>query len=79
MASTTSKFFKTGNSYGLRLTKQDKEILNVEPGAEFTKEVSPDGSSIIFRKKQEVNQETMAIIDMLYNKNAGAMERLKDQ
>lgn len=30
-----SKFFKTGNSFGLRLTKNDKEILHAKPGDKF--------------------------------------------
>lgn len=46
-----SKFFKAGNSFGLRLTKKDKEILQANPGDEFEKIISPDGQTITFRKK----------------------------
>lgn len=74
-----SKFFKTGNSFGLRLTKNDKEILQANPGDEFEKTISPDGQTITFRKKQQVSSKTKDMIKQLFNDNQELMERLKDE
>ncbi|MGN1271739.1 MAG: hypothetical protein ACI4T3_01185 [Lactobacillus sp.] len=74
-----SKFFKAGNSFGLRLTKSDKEILQANPGDEFEKTISPDGQTITFHKKQQVSNETMDMIKQLFNDNKELMERLKDE
>lgn len=74
-----SKFFKTGNSFGLRLTKNDKEILQANPGDEFEKTISPDGQTITFRKKQQISSKTKDMIKQLFNDNQELMERLKDE
>lgn len=74
-----SKFFKAGNSFGLRLTKKDKEILQANPGDEFEKIISPDGQTITFRKKQMVSAETKNMIKQLFDDNKELMERLKDE
>ncbi|MFT8459648.1 MAG: hypothetical protein ABF804_07595 [Liquorilactobacillus ghanensis] len=74
-----SKFFKTGNSFGLRLTKNDKEMLQANPGDEFEKTISPDGQTITFRKKQQVSSKTKDMIKQLFNDNQELMERLKDE
>ena len=74
-----SKFFKAGNSFGLRLTKRDKDLLQVNPGYEFEKTISPDGQTITFRKKQVVSSETMEMIKELLDENKELMERLKDE
>lgn len=74
-----SKLFKAGNSFGLRITKKDKEYINANPGDEFEKEISPDGQTIIFRKKQEVSKETLDLINELFDENRKLMERLKDK
>lgn len=74
-----SKFFKAGNSFGLRLTKNDKEILDANPGDVFEKSISPDGQSITFRKKQAVSYETKEMIKQLFDENRELMERLKDK
>lgn len=74
-----SKFFKAGNSFGLRLTKNDKDILHVNPGDEFEKPISPDGQTITFRKKQKVSAETKNMIQQLFNENKELMKRLKDE
>ena len=34
-----SKFFKSGNSFGLRLTKSDKEKMHAQPGDEYEKDI----------------------------------------
>lgn len=74
-----SKFFKAGNSFGLRLTKSDKDFLQVNPGDEFEKTISPDGQTITFRKKQVVSVKTKNMIKQLFNENKELMERLKDE
>lgn len=74
-----TKLFKVGNSYGLRITKKEKEKMNIQPGDEFEKIISADGKVITFKKKEEVSSETMAMIDQLFNENRELMERLKDK
>lgn len=74
-----SKFFRVGNSFGLRLTKKDKEILNATPGDEFEKIISPDGQSVTFRKKQTVSLQTQKMIAELFNENQELMKRLKEE
>ena len=74
-----SKFFKTGNSFGLRLTKRDKEKMHANPGDEYEKTISPDGKTITFKKKEQVDDETLAMINRLFDENKELMERLKDK
>ena len=74
-----SKFFKTGNSFGLRLTKRDKEKMHAHPGDEYEKTISPDGKTITFKKKEQVDDETLAMINQLFDENKELMERLKDK
>ncbi|MCT6821107.1 MAG: hypothetical protein M3Z86_02785 [Lactobacillus panisapium] len=74
-----SKFFKADNSFGLRLTKSDQEILQAKPGDEFEKTISPDGQTITFRKKQTVSSDTQNMIKQLFNENKELMERLKEE
>ncbi|GFZ27510.1 hypothetical protein [Lactobacillus corticis] len=74
-----SKLFKTGNSFGLRLTKSDKKYLGANIGDEFEKTLSPDGQTITFRKKQTVSSETMEMIKELFDENKELMERLKGE
>lgn len=74
-----SKLFKTGNSFGLRLTKSDKEFLGANTGDEFEKTISPDGQTITFHKNQTVSPETMEMIKELFDENKELMERLKDE
>lgn len=69
----------TGNSFGLRLTKSDKEILNATPGDDFEKIISPNGQTITFRKNQRVSFQTQKMIAELFDKNKVLMERLKDE
>lgn len=75
----TSKLFKSGNSYGFRLTKKDKEFIHSEPGEVFEKEISPDGTTITFRKKQKVSKKTLELINELFDENSELMERLKNE
>ncbi|MCZ0890985.1 hypothetical protein O0Z71_00745 [Ligilactobacillus saerimneri] len=75
----TSKVFKAGNSYGIRLTTNDKKLLNINTGEDMIKTISPDHMSITFTKKKEVSPDTLKIIDSLYNENVDLMEFLKDK
>ena len=54
----SSKFFKSGNSFGLRLTKNDREKMHANPGDEYEKTISPDGKVITFKKKEQVDDKT---------------------
>ena len=73
------QFFKAGNSFGLRLTKRDKERMHAEPGDEYEKTISPDVKTVTFKKKEKVDSQTMAMIDQLFDENKELMRRLKDE
>ena len=75
----SSKFFKSGNSFGLRLTKNDREKMQANPGDEYEKTISPDGKVITFKKKEQVDDKTLAMINQLFDENKELMERLKDK
>lgn len=73
-----SKVFKVGNSYGLRLTKKDKEKLHVHVGDELEKNISPDGSQITFKKKQSIDPKTQKQINQIFDEDADLLDALKD-
>lgn len=75
----SSKFFKSGNSFGLRLTKNDREKMHANPGDEYEKTISPDGKVITFKKKEQVDDKTLTMINQLFDENKELMERLKDK
>ncbi len=75
----SSKFFKSGNSFGLRLTKNDREKMHANPGDEYEKTISPDCKVITFKKKEQVDDKTLAMINQLFDENKELMERLKDK
>ena len=75
----SSKFFKSGNSFGLRLTKNDREKMHANPGDEYEKTISPDGKVITFKKKEQVDEKTGARINQLFDEKKELMERLKDK
>ena len=75
----SSKFFKSGKSFGLRLTKNDREKMHANPGDEYEKTISPDGNVITFKKKEQVDDKTLAMINQLFDENKELMERLKDK
>ena len=75
----SSKFFKSGDSFGLRLTKNDREKMHANPGDEYEKTISPDGKVITFKKKEQVDDKTLAMINQLFDENKELMERLKDK
>ncbi|WP_323075325.1 AbrB/MazE/SpoVT family DNA-binding domain-containing protein [Limosilactobacillus reuteri] len=75
----SSKFFKSGNSFGLRLTKNDREKMHANPGDEYEKTISSDGKVITFKKKEQVDDKTLAMINQLFDENKELMERLKDK
>lgn len=72
-----AKMFKSGNSYGLRLTKKDKELLHADDETIFEKTISADGSSITYRKKPEVNPDVLKYLDEYYNEHQSMMDELK--
>ena len=75
----SSKFFKSGNSFGLRLTKNDRQKMHANPGDEYEKKIQPDGKVITFKKKEQVDDKTLAMINQLFDENKELMERLKDK
>lgn len=74
----SSKFFKSGNSFGLRLTKKDKEKMKAHPGDEYEKTISPDGRVITFKKKEDINKGTQRMIDKIFEEDSDLIDALKD-
>ena len=75
----TAKLFKSGNSFGIRLTKKDVERMHLQSGDEFKKIVSPDGRSVTFKKEEPVSNEMLQKIKKTFDKNKELMERLNDE
>ena len=70
-----AKVFKAGNSEAIRLTKKDAELLDLNPGDQVIKEISPDGMSITYKKIPQISQEKIANI---LDEDADLMWALKD-
>mgnify|MGYP001624426779 CR=1 FL=1 len=73
-----SKFFRSWNSFGLRLKKKDKEMMSAKPGDEYEKTISPDGRVITFKKKENIGQDTQKMIDKIFDEDADLIDALKD-
>lgn len=73
-----AKVFKAGNSEAIRLTKKDAELLDLNPGDQVIKEISPDGMSITYKKIPQIFQETKEEIANILDEDADLMWALKD-
>ena len=73
-----AKVFKAGNSEAIRLTKKDAELLDLNPGDQVIKEISPDGMSITYKKIPQISQETKEAIANILDEDADLMWALKD-
>ena len=73
-----SKFFKSGNSFGLRLTKSDKEKMHAQPSEEYEKDISSDGRVITFKKKESISKDTQKMIDKIFDEDSDLINALKD-
>lgn len=71
------KMFKNGNSYAFRISKRDREFLNVDENTEFEKIISHDGKEITFKKIEKVRPEVKEITNKLMDKHADLMKRLE--
>lgn len=73
-----AKVFKAGNSEAIRLTKKDAELLDLNPGDQVIKEISPDGMAITYKKIPKISQETKKEIGDILNEDADLIWALKD-
>ncbi|MGI1818949.1 AbrB/MazE/SpoVT family DNA-binding domain-containing protein [Lactobacillus johnsonii] len=73
-----AKVFKAGNSEAIRLTKKDAELLDLNPGDQVIKEISPDGMSITYKKIPQISQETKKEIANILDEDADLIWALKD-
>lgn len=62
------KFFKNGNSYAFRLSKQDREFLKI---------ISPDGKEVTFRKNRKTKSNISEIADDIFDEHSDLMKRLE--
>ncbi|MGQ5710045.1 AbrB family transcriptional regulator [Lactobacillus sp. PSON] len=72
-----TKMFKAGNSYALRLTKEDRKLLHADNNTIFEKKVSADGNTITFSKLEAVHPELDNFINDFYAKNSDLMRDLE--
>lgn len=72
------QMFKNGNSYAFRISKKDREFLNIDQNTKFEKIVSPDGSEITFKKIDTVRPNILEAANKLYDDNADLMKRLEN-
>lgn len=73
-----AKVFKAGNSEAIRLSKKDTNIFKVKPGDQVIKEISPDGSSITFRKIPTVSDKTKQAVADILDEDQDLIQALKD-
>ncbi len=73
-----SKVFKAGNSEAIRLTKKGAELLDLNPGDQVIKEISPDGMSIKYKKIPKISQETKKEITNILDEDADLILALRD-
>jgi len=71
------KPFKNGNSLAFRISKNDREHLQMDTTTEFEKIVSPDGKEITFRKLEAARPNILEIANSLYDQHADLMKRLE--
>ncbi|GEO68292.1 hypothetical protein [Levilactobacillus acidifarinae] len=72
------KLFKNGNSYAFRVSKKDREFLDVDDQTKFEKVVSPDGQSITFKKVKTTRPNILETANELFDEHADLMKRLED-
>ncbi|WP_246005686.1 AbrB family transcriptional regulator [Companilactobacillus insicii] len=72
------KLFKNGNSYGFRISKKDREFLNIDKDTKFEKIVSSDNSEIIFKKIEKSRPNVLATANKLFDNNKELMKRLEN-
>lgn len=77
-ANGLAKVFKAGNSEAIRLSKKDTNIFKVKPGDQIIKEISPDGSSITFRKIPIISDKTKQAVADILDEDQDLIQALKD-
>ena len=77
-ANGLAKVFKAGNSEAIRLSKKDTNIFKVKPGDQVIKEISPDGSSIRFRKIPIISDKTKQAFADILDEDQDLIQALKD-
>jgi len=72
------KMFKNGNSYAFRISKKDREFMNLNDSTEFEKIVSPDGKKITFQKIEGSRPSVLKSAHKAIEDNAELMKRLEN-
>ncbi|MFC6324107.1 AbrB family transcriptional regulator [Companilactobacillus baiquanensis] len=70
--------FKNGNSYAFRVSKKDREFMNVGEETKFEKIVSPDGKSITFKKIEKATPNILEVANGVYEDHRNLMKRLEE-
>ena len=72
-----TKVIKNGNSLGLRITKQDKERLNIKNGDKLIKHISSDGNQITFSKSKKINPKVKNMVQNIFEEDRKGIKALK--
>lgn len=76
-AGNYTKVIQVGNSSGLRLTKRDKEALNLKNGDRLIKTISDNGNEITFKKPKKINNDTRKMINKIFSEDHDGIKALK--
>ena len=68
--------FKNGNSYAFRVSKKDREFMDVHEDTQFKKILADDGTSITFKKVEKRRPNVLEIANKLYDEHSDLMTRL---
>jgi len=72
------KLFKNGNSYAFRLSKKDREFLEVSSDTMFEKIISPDGKEVTFRKIENIRPNILEAANEIFDEHKDLMKRLEN-
>ncbi|GAA0190878.1 MAG: AbrB/MazE/SpoVT family DNA-binding domain-containing protein [Lactobacillus kefiranofaciens] len=78
-ANNTKHIFKNGNSYAIRISKEDRKQLGIDESADLIKTISPDNKTISFTVvTPNENQEVDDFAKKFMAEHKKAFEVLKD-
>lgn len=74
-----TRMFKSGNSWGFRVTNKDKKALNADQNTVFEKIIDPNAGKIIFKKLEAVDPSLDKFMDDFYQERGDLMKELEEK
>lgn len=74
-----TRMFKSGNSWGFRVTNKDKKALNADQNTVFEKIIDPNAGKIIFKKLEAVDHSLDKFMDDFYQERGDLMKELEEK